>query len=698
MSQSFQQQIYSPTNSIDEHSTASYLSHTSPAVYRQQKLQVLSVGPTHGQEGQTFQLSFDNRDAKLDLNSVGIAFHNCSTTCQISIDNVTQIVTVSTTIPSSQWIAVEDLSRVPVYLEAELSNDEQQQQQQQQPQQQQQQQQQNRVRWLVSSFSFYPAATTAPTMMGDTSTSRKRKSDELDDTVDNDSCNRNISDDSHQMRFRQDSHSQTAYITQPYTANTAAQLQVPLQQHAPYIGLLPTEPSPRTRDYFDEPGLYHYATTEHGLPNNRDFTATYSDQDYLNQSHILQQQPGGVPPPPPPSHPSPYLMQMMDTALPRSPQSFSPSLSSPHMAQASFQMRSSGYPSQPLSATQRQQQQQQQQQQQYHSQQTSPYALMPSTSYPIASPSTPLLAHSTGQPPQPSLQQLPPPLSLPPSSTQPSSTAQTFSTHPPSSLSTTTTTTTPATTTKQRTRALPEDYTRTFNKGAHLTLHGDLAAMTRDWTPMEQETRRRLVQFQKTRHDNTIDCWFRPYSISSPPPLPSLQPSSVGTEAGATPTPPIATAAEGSSASSSSHPRYKPDANDIVISCIYWKEKNDYFVTSVDCVHLIESLIDCRFTVEEKNRIRRNLENYKPLTVAKLNPETSEFFKLIMGYSHPKPRNIEKDVKVFNWVSLGTAMEKVLKKFSASFSSIQSVNYEAFVQSAGANPTQPSPPSPPPPQ
>ncbi|KAI8059523.1 hypothetical protein BC940DRAFT_328319 [Gongronella butleri] len=87
----------------------------------------------------------------------------------------------------------------------------------------------------------------------------------------------------------------------------------------------------------------------------------------------------------------------------------------------------------------------------------------------------------------------------------------------------------------------------------------------------------------------------------------------------------------------------------LVVSCIYWRERNDYFITSVDCIYLLEGLIGVQFTVEEKNRIRRNLEGFRPLTVSKCKADCADFFKLIMGFPHPKPRNIEKDVKVFAW-------------------------------------------------
>ncbi|KAI8338972.1 hypothetical protein BC941DRAFT_322095, partial [Chlamydoabsidia padenii] len=105
-----------------------------------------------------------------------------------------------------------------------------------------------------------------------------------------------------------------------------------------------------------------------------------------------------------------------------------------------------------------------------------------------------------------------------------------------------------------------------------------------------------------------------------------------------------------------------------VVSCIYWHERNDYYITSVDCIQLIEGLIGVEFTVEEKNRIRRNLEALRPLTAAKTRPESVDFFKLIMGFPAPKPRNIEKDVKVFQWSTLGPAIKKIIGKYTPSYS------------------------------
>jgi hypothetical protein len=41
-----------------------------------------------------------------------------------------------------------------------------------------------------------------------------------------------------------------------------------------------------------------------------------------------------------------------------------------------------------------------------------------------------------------------------------------------------------------------------------------------------------------------------------------------------------------------------------------------------------------------------------------------------MGFGNPKPRNIEKDVKVFPWKILGQALSKIISKYSASTASI----------------------------
>jgi hypothetical protein len=106
----------------------------------------------------------------------------------------------------------------------------------------------------------------------------------------------------------------------------------------------------------------------------------------------------------------------------------------------------------------------------------------------------------------------------------------------------------------------------------------------------------------------------------------------------------------------------EPDSDSIVISCIARDAGEVPCVTSVDIIQLLEMIAGHTFEVEEKNRIRRNLEGLKPTTVAKLRPGCEAFFTRIMEYPRPKPRHIEKDIKVFDWTSLPAALDKIISK------------------------------------
>ncbi|ORE01283.1 hypothetical protein BCV72DRAFT_310172 [Rhizopus microsporus var. microsporus] len=99
------------------------------------------------------------------------------------------------------------------------------------------------------------------------------------------------------------------------------------------------------------------------------------------------------------------------------------------------------------------------------------------------------------------------------------------------------------------------------------------------------------------------------------------------------------------------------------ITCAF-KPRNVFFTTSADLIALIESLLGTNFNVDEKNRVRRNLEGLRPVTIGKDKPESANFFKLIMSYPDPKPRNIERDLKVFSWRSLPFALKKIISKYS----------------------------------
>jgi hypothetical protein len=197
---------------------------------------------------------------------------------------------------------------------------------------------------------------------------------------------------------------------------------------------------------------------------------------------------------------------------------------------------------------------------------------------------------------------------------------------------------------------------------ANLKITGDLMEMTYNWSQEEWTNGRRLVEFwrrQGTDDVNTqtddetiseVECGFKP--IEQEAYQQQRIRENLAVNKGAT----------------------KKKSNPLVVSCTYWQERNDYFITSVDCIYLLEGLIGVQFTVEEKNRIRRNLEGFRPLTVSKCKPECADFFKLIMSFPHPKPRNIEKDVKVFSWKTLPNALRKIIRKYTPSYSSTAVVN------------------------
>ncbi|GAN00892.1 hypothetical protein MAM1_0003c00318 [Mucor ambiguus] len=189
---------------------------------------------------------------------------------------------------------------------------------------------------------------------------------------------------------------------------------------------------------------------------------------------------------------------------------------------------------------------------------------------------------------------------------------------------------------------------------ANLKIMGDVMEMTWNWSQQEWTNGRRLVQFWRKQHaagetsqqkDNQVECGFEAIEQEA------YQQQRIREN--------LTAQKDGTQKKSSP----------LVISCIYWRERNDYYITSVDCIYLLEGLIGVQFTVEEKNRIRRNLEGFRPLTVSKCKPECADFFKLIMSFPHPKPRNIEKDVKVFSWKSLPSALTKIIRKYTPSYSS-----------------------------
>lgn len=112
-----------------------------------------------------------------------------------------------------------------------------------------------------------------------------------------------------------------------------------------------------------------------------------------------------------------------------------------------------------------------------------------------------------------------------------------------------------------------------------------------------------------------------------------------------------------------SQSEWSASQSSIVISCVFWEEKKSCYITSVDIIYLLEALVGIHFTVEEKNRIRRNLEGFRPITIDKSKPDTENFFGQIMNLPNPRPRNIEKNVKVYAWDCLEAALQKIIGKY-----------------------------------
>lgn len=186
----------------------------------------------------------------------------------------------------------------------------------------------------------------------------------------------------------------------------------------------------------------------------------------------------------------------------------------------------------------------------------------------------------------------------------------------------------------------------TVNCEANIQIMDSFQSVTRNWTLEELHNRRRLVNFTWT---------VVPADTGNGP---SLEESAVEEE-------------EDEDDNNRHNPVVKIFCNPIsqqdyrpdmaVVSCIL-DEHDNYYFTSYDFITFFESLLKTKFKIEEKNRIRRNLESFKPLTVSRKHNEN--FFHLIMKYVSPKPRTMEKNVKVFKWSSFQPLLMKIGAKYS----------------------------------
>ncbi|KAL8932602.1 MAG: hypothetical protein Q9211_006224 [Gyalolechia sp. 1 TL-2023] len=163
-----------------------------------------------------------------------------------------------------------------------------------------------------------------------------------------------------------------------------------------------------------------------------------------------------------------------------------------------------------------------------------------------------------------------------------------------------------------------------------LHINGDLESMAENWTSEERKTNRRLVQFWRSQHGRFVNAGFDRVSADDKTPKITC------------------------------------------VNCIYWAERQECYITSVDTISILEMLAGVRFSVEEKNRVRRNLEGMHPTTMHKDQDDIDccSFFRVIMSLQNPRPRNIEKAIKVFAWKDLERMLKKVMSKYSADYMSI----------------------------
>ncbi|KAI3641880.1 hypothetical protein MIR68_000149 [Amoeboaphelidium protococcarum] len=128
------------------------------------------------------------------------------------------------------------------------------------------------------------------------------------------------------------------------------------------------------------------------------------------------------------------------------------------------------------------------------------------------------------------------------------------------------------------------------------------------------------------------------------------------------------------------------ESGDVLVNCISAPLTDGslgYFITSVDLVYLLEKIVGIKLLAETKNRIRRTLERFQPLTIPKPGVQKNvhknnssnnqaysgasiqnqvDFFMRLMSFDEPKPRNIEKDIKIYPWVNIPSALLRVLEK------------------------------------
>jgi hypothetical protein len=145
--------------------------------------------------------------------------------------------------------------------------------------------------------------------------------------------------------------------------------------------------------------------------------------------------------------------------------------------------------------------------------------------------------------------------------------------------------------------------------------------METDWTTEERTAKRRLVECHPTRSGHRV--WVKFNSVSA------------------------------------DVVAKRPSSDVFVLSCIYWKERKEHFVTEQDAVALIGAVIGIEPTIEEGRSGYRRFMPYSPVIVCK----KDGFRKLILGFPDPKPWIMKKTLRVFPWQVLELALGDIVIKY-----------------------------------
>lgn len=107
-------------------------------------------------------------------------------------------------------------------------------------------------------------------------------------------------------------------------------------------------------------------------------------------------------------------------------------------------------------------------------------------------------------------------------------------------------------------------------------------------------------------------------------------------------------------------PAGRKSAAHVVVSCIWRRETGAHCITSVDMLRLLELLYGETVCVEEKNRVRRHLERFAPCAIGRRREGADFYNDVVAKFPNPKPLNIQKDIKVFDWSVLEEALESIM--------------------------------------